>query len=151
MNKYRSPAEFRDAIAKNSGIAPKKIAMYDNFGNDLEKVIPVYSPTLAYLLSAIHKQDVVEVVDFDDTAFVTFKPDKVVSEAIQLWQTIIAKYKNGENMPVQILMGEYINQQVSKKSMQKIEQFSDMYSKHVEEHLKTCKKCSDVNVQSKQQ
>jgi hypothetical protein len=134
--------KLRNDMAKRSGIAPEKIALLDHLGNDLDKVLPVLSPTLAYLLCAVHKQNVVEVIEFEDRAFATFQTNNIVSDAIQLWQTITDKYKNGDNMPVNQLMGEYVGRQVSKKNMQKVNQFGKLYVKHLDGHSKTCKDCS---------
>jgi len=129
-------------MAKKLGVKPQDIAMFDNFGNDLDKVTPVYSPTLAYLLCTVHQQNIIGVTEFDDAIFATFQANKIVSDALHLWKTITDKYENGDGMPVQRLMGEYVKNQVSQKNMQKINQFEKLYLEHLDEHMKTCTDCS---------
>lgn len=142
MSKYNSPQDFKDAIAKQLGIAPEKIALFDNFGNERDKVTPVFSPTLVFLLCAVHNQNVIHVRNVDGEPFATFNASKVVDDAIKLWYAITDHYENGSHMPINELIDIYLREQVNKKNRRKIDQLGESRKTFVTEHSKSCKDCS---------
>jgi hypothetical protein len=142
MSNLTKQQATKNKLAKNLGVSPDKIAMYDFMGNNLDEAIPVYSPTLAYLLCAVHNQKPIKIVEIQDSVFATFKTSKVVENAVNLWLSITDKYKNGDHMEVAHLMGEYVKRQVSEKDMKLIENFYGLYAKYQRLHFKNCKDCS---------
>lgn len=141
MSNLTNQQTIKTNLAKKLGVSPEKIAMYDFNGNNLDKVIPVYSPTLAYLLCAVHEQQVVDIVEFEDSVYAKFKASQVVEDAIKVWEALTDKYHSGDKMQIPRLMGEYMKQRVSENNMKRIEDFYDRYSKKQEQHFKDCKDC----------